>query len=127
LGVPPTHCISEYGMSEMASQFYDSTYYDHVNGIKRAPRKVAPPTVRTRVMDPVTGEDAAPGQPGLLAHCDLANLNSVLAIQTEDMGVAADDGDGITLLGRAPGAVLRGCSLTAEEMIAPAGTGSAAD
>jgi hypothetical protein len=117
LGVPLTHCVSEYGMSEMASQFYDSTLYDHANGVQRNPRKVAAATVRTRILDPVTNEDAPPGQPGLLLHYDIANLNSVLAILTEDMGVAAEDGDGFHLLGRAPGAVLRGCSLTAEEMM----------
>ena len=49
------------------------------------------------------------------AHVDLANLNSVVAVQTEDMGVA-HPGGGFTLLGRAPGAVLRGCSLTAEDL-----------
>jgi len=48
-----------------------------------------------------------------LRHFDLANLNSVLAIQTEDLGRVA--GSGFELLGRAPGAQLRGCSLTAEE------------
>lgn len=118
LGVPPTHCVSEYGMSEMASQFYDSTLRDHVLGTVRSPRKVAPPWLRTRLLDPVTGADAAEGTPGLLVHYDLANLNSVLAIQTEDYGIAAPDGDGFMLLGRAPGAILRGCSLTAEEMAA---------
>lgn len=115
-GVPATHCISEYGMSEMASQYYDSTLYDFVNGIRREPRKIAPPTLRTRIIDPVMNADVAPGQPGLLIHYDLANLNSVMAIQSEDLGVWAEDGDGFHLLGRAPGAVLRGCSLTAEEV-----------
>lgn len=119
LGVPSTHCVSEYGMSEMASQFYDSTLRDAVLGVARPPRKIGAPTVRTRVLDPVTGEEAEPGVPGLLAHCDIANLNSVVAIQTEDWGYAAGDGEGFVLLGRAPGAVLRGCSLTAEEMMAP--------
>lgn len=117
LGVPATHCLSEYGMSEMASQFYDSTLYDHVHGIVRPVRKVALPWLRTRIMDPVTGQEAKTGEAGLLAHYDLANLNSVLAIQTEDMGIAAEDDDGFYLLGRAPGAVLRGCSLTAEELM----------
>jgi hypothetical protein len=116
LGVPATHCVSEYGMSEMASQFYDSALWDDVTGRDRPVRKIAPRWLRTRVMDPVTGEEAAPGQPGLLAHYDLCNLNSVLAIQTEDYGYACEDGEGFVLLGRAPGAVLRGCSLTAEEM-----------
>nr|CAA9261026.1 Long-chain-fatty-acid--luciferin-component ligase [uncultured Armatimonadetes bacterium] len=116
LGVSATHCVSEYGMSEMASQFYDTTLRDHLLGNGRIPRKVGPPWLRTRLFDPVSGRDAAPGQPGLLVHYDLANLNSVLALQTEDYGHACDDGEGFVLLGRAPGAVLRGCSLTAEEM-----------
>jgi hypothetical protein len=113
-GVAANRSISEYGMSEMASQYYDSVALDAAAGIRRKGRKVGPPWLRTRILDPITGEDARPGQPGLLAHYDLANLNSVLAIQTEDLGIAADDGDGFTLLGRAPGAILRGCSLLAE-------------
>jgi hypothetical protein len=104
LGVSPTHCYSEYGMSELASQFYSQG----VDG-----PKLAPPWLKTRILDPVTGTDTAPGQPGLLAHYDLANYNSVLAIQTEDMGIW-DERGGFQLLGRAPGAVLRGCSLLAE-------------
>jgi hypothetical protein len=117
LGVPATHCLSEYGMSEMASQFYDSTLVDHVRGAAaraEPPRKVAPFWLRTRVVDPVTGTEAEWGAPGLLAHYDLANLNSVLAIQTEDYGYAVPGGGGFCLLGRAPGAALRGCSLSAE-------------
>jgi hypothetical protein len=120
LGVPPSHCLSEYGMSEMASQFYDSALYDTVHTPPRSPRKIGPFWLRTRILDPVTGQEAAPGQPGLLAHYDLANLNSVFAIQTEDYGYAEPDGHGFTLLGRAPGAILRGCSLTAEELAASA-------
>jgi hypothetical protein len=101
--VPPDHCLSEYGMSEMASQFYS---------VGDDP-KTAPPWVRTRALDPVAGRDARPGEPGLLAHYDLANVNSVFALQTEDLGIPTETG--FHLLGRAPGAVLRGCSLTAEE------------
>ena len=119
LGVPATHCLAEYGMSEMASQFYDSTLRDLVDGVQREPRKVAlPHLLRTRVVDPMTGQEAERGQPGVLAHYDVCNLNSCLAIQTEDYGYAHPDGDGFVLLGRAPGATLRGCSLTAEEFAA---------
>ncbi len=117
LGVPPAFCLSEYGMSEMASQFYDSNLADHVKGDARAVRKIGPSWLRTRVIDPVTGDDAARGESGLLVHYDLANLNSVFAIQTEDWGYLHPDGDGFVLQGRAPGAVLRGCSLVAEEMV----------
>ncbi len=107
LGVAPENCRGEYGMSELASQFYSVGPHGP---------KLAPPWLRTRVIDPVTGEVAAPGEAGLLAHYDLANANSVLAIQTEDLGIALPGG-GFTLLGRAPGAVLRGCSLLAEDRL----------
>lgn len=107
LGVAPERCYSEYGMSELASQFYSQ-------GV--AGPKLAPPWLKTRVIDPVTGAEALPGEPGLLAHYDLANLNSVLAIQTEDRGIAVPHG-GFQLLGRAPGAILRGCSLLTEELL----------
>jgi Acyl-protein synthetase, LuxE len=105
LGVPLTHCHSEYGMSEMASQFY-STGNGPLYG---------PDWLQTRVLDPLTETECPNGTPGLLAHYDLANTNSVLAIQTEDWGYKNANGDGsLVLLGRAPGAVLRGCSLLAE-------------
>jgi hypothetical protein len=105
LNVPVESCWSEYGMSEMASQFY---------GRGLDPVKRGPHWVRTRIIDPETGLDAPTGQPGLLCHYDLANFNSVLAIQTQDMGLQT--ADGFALQGRLPGAPLRGCSLTVEEL-----------
>lgn len=105
LGVPTANCHSEYGMSEMASQFY---------GHGLDPIKCGPHWVRTRAIDPETGEDAPPGMPGLLRHYDLANFNSVQALQTQDAGTLTPDG--FLLHGRAPDAEVRGCSLTVEEL-----------
>ena len=105
LGVPIEDCYSEYGMSEMASQFY---------GRGLDPVKRGPHWVRTRAIDPETGEDAMPGTPGLLRHYDLANYNSVQALQTQDRGTLTPDG--FVLHGRAPDAEVRGCSLTVEEL-----------
>ena len=105
LGIPLGNCHSEYGMSEMASQFY---------GRGLDPVKRGPHWVRTRAIDPETGEDAAPGTPGLLRHYDLANWNSVQALQTQDRGILTPDG--FVLHGRAPDAEVRGCSLTVEEL-----------
>jgi len=104
-GVPDKACLSEYGMSEMASQFYSGGEL----GQFRAPR-----WLRTRVIDPLTGDDAAQGSAGLLRHYDLANWNSVCAIQTQDLGISC--GEGFRLLGRAPEAQVRGCSLAVEEL-----------
>ena len=105
LGVPLDCCFSEYGMSEMASQFY---------GQGLDPEKRGPHWVRTRTIDPETGEDAPPGTPGLLRHYDLANFNSVMALQTQDEGTLTPGG--FVLHGRAPDAEVRGCSLTVEEL-----------
>ena len=105
LGVPLTHCFSEYGMSEMASQFY---------GQGLDPEKRGPHWVRTRTIDLETGDDAPPGTSGLLRHYDLANFNSVMALQTQDLGTRSPGG--FVLHGRAPDAEVRGCSLTVEEL-----------
>jgi hypothetical protein len=108
LGVPATHLICEYGMSELGSQAYD--------GVAGAPpaaggRRVFrfPPWARARVVSPETGRDVADGETGLLRVVDLANVRSVMAIQTEDLAVRR--GDGFELAGRVPQAAPRGCSL----------------
>ena len=105
LGIKGEFCFSEYGMTELSSQFYAPA-----SGIFKGPS-----WVRTLVIDPRTGKEAKRGEPGLLRHFDLANRGSVLAIQTEDLGRAK--GGGFELLGRAPGADLRGCSLNYEKFL----------
>jgi hypothetical protein len=53
----------------------------------------------------------AQGETGLIRVFDLANVYSVMAIQTEDLGIRS--GDGFELLGRAVMSEPRGCSLMA--------------
>ena len=115
LGISPFFCVSEYGMTELSSQFYDTTLYDRWKGLKRKPFKAPPAWMRTVVIDPQTGEEAPPGQKGLLRHFDLANRGSVLAVQTQDIGIRR--GEGFEFIGRAKGAALRGCSLTYEDFL----------
>jgi hypothetical protein len=105
LGVLPDRCWSEYGMCEMASQFY---------GRGLDPAKRGPHWVRSRAIEAQTGEDAPVGMPGLMQHYDLANFNSVAAVQTQDSGTLTPDG--FVLHGRTAGAEVRGCSLTVEEL-----------
>jgi hypothetical protein len=114
LGIPPYRIVNEYGMTEMSSQFYDTVLRDHLAGRPRRRQKVPPPWVRTLVVDPETVAPLPPGTPGLLRHYDLANVDSVLALQTEDLGLWLDEG--FEILGRLPGADPRGCSLSAEEL-----------
>lgn len=115
LGLNPEYCVSEYGMTELSSQFYDTTLADQIAGIKRRPFKAGPAWTRTLVIDGATGKEARVGVRGLLRHWDLANRGSVLAVQTEDVGEKR--AEGFELLGRARGAELRGCSLSYEEFI----------
>ncbi len=70
-----------------------------------------PPWCRVQVISPETGREVAENQTGLLRMFDLANVASVLAIQTEDLAIRR--GTGFGLLGRAALAEPRGCSLMA--------------
>ena len=109
LGVPRTHCINMYGMTELSTQFYD-------DGNAVLPSvKSGPHWIRSRLVEPVTGRSVAPGERGILVHCDLANFNSVTTILTEDVGLAAEGG--FLLLGRAEGAQAKGCSLAVDEFV----------
>jgi hypothetical protein len=103
--------VNEYGMTELSTQFYDETLVIS----RQTDRKRPPPWVRVLVIDPRTGREAATGERGLLRIFDLANLWSAAVIQTEDVGVAHEDGT-FEILGRAAGAGVRGCSLNAESL-----------
>lgn len=114
LGIPPTHAVNEYGMTELLSQRYDASLRD---GSESEPRvKAGPPWLRTLAADPETLEPLPAGATGLLRHVDLANMDSVLAVQTEDLGHVSDEG--VVVLGRAPGAVPRGCSIASDIFLA---------
>jgi hypothetical protein len=63
-------------------------------------------------VDPERLSPVPEGEVGILRIDDLANLDTACAIQTSDL--AQRVGDGIELLGRAPGAVPRGCSIAVD-------------
>jgi hypothetical protein len=116
LGIPATHCVNEYGMTEMCSQFYDDGLRAFVRNVPSHRHvKRTPPWVRTTVVDPETLAPLREGLPGLLRHFDMANYASVSAIQTEDVGVAVEGG--FLLHGRAPGAAPRGCSIAMDMLL----------
>ena len=112
LGVARERVVNQYGMTELASNFYDSVLCEP--GEPR--RKLGPPWARVRLVDPESGGDARPGALGIVTILDLANTGSVCAIQTADLGRAV--GDGFEVIGREPGAEARGCSIAADEMLA---------
>jgi hypothetical protein len=106
LGVPEWNIINEYGMTELSSQFY-------TRGLDNP--HMAPPWLKGLVIDAETGREAADGQTGVLRIFDLANLNSVLAIETQDLAIRHVNG--FELLGRDPTALPRGCSRAADELL----------
>jgi hypothetical protein len=108
LGVPPSHIICEYGMSELSSQAYDSAIH-HPSSIIHHRVFQFPPWARVQIISPETGREVADGETGLIRVFDLANVFSVMAIQTEDLGIRR--GGGFELIGRAQLAEPRGCSL----------------
>ncbi len=116
-GIDPRDVVNQYGMTELGSQFYDSTWID-----REGPRrKIRPPWTRVRFVDPENGRDVTPGEVGQIVIHDLANTGSVAAIQTADLGRAVldDAGDeiGFDVLGRAEGAEARGCSIATDVML----------
>ena len=116
LAVAGYHCVNEYGMTELCSQRYDSALVDRFRGRNLAPRRLlAPPWLRTRVLDPDTLEVVPPGATGLLCHHDLANAGSVSVVLTEDLGRTVGD-DGIEVVGRVAGATPRGCGMLLAEL-----------
>ena len=103
-GITPDAVIAEYGMTELTSQYYDD---------RATRRKSGPPWLRARVVGPER-TTLPKGSLGSLLHVDLGNRSSCIAVQTEDLGIAYDDG--FVLLGRAQDAAPRGCSLDAEDL-----------
>lgn len=113
LGVENPYIVTEYGMTELCSQLYDLTLQRHHHQQPIVPGTFwAPGWVRTTVIDPRTGTVCPEGEPGLIRIDDLANLDTVCAIQTSDLGIHT--ADGLVLLGRSIEAVPRGCSLEAD-------------
>jgi hypothetical protein len=114
--VPVAHCIAEYGMCELGSQWYDASLADALGGrSSRGQLKVGPHWARTTVVDPVTARPVAHSEQGLLQVLDLSNRGSVAAVLTGDLVVACDGG--VRLLGRSPAAPPKGCSITIDSAL----------
>ncbi len=138
LGISKDHCINLLGMTERASQFYDNVLRNAYFGIEEPRYKPDSPWTRTvvvdpedfnRILEPDSPMEGWPGcfksETGLLRHYDLANVSTVLGVQTDDIGYSIKTayGTGFEILGRANGAEARGCSLAIEELMGEAKNG----
>lgn len=113
LGLAPSQIVCEYGMSELASQFWEISYRKRmVDGIAASSFYMTPPWMRVRTIDPMTGLD---DPEGVIAVYDLASFWTCGAIMTQDIGDVAMPF--VEVYGRAKGATEKGCSLTVERAL----------
>ena len=119
LGIDPSLVVNEYGMTEMCSQLYDATPFNSRRSDHPARRrKLGPAWLEVAAVDPATLERLPDGHPGLLRFFDLANVGSVSAILTGDLGVV--ENGFVQVMGRAADGEVRGCALVIEQFAAKA-------
>jgi hypothetical protein len=101
LGVPAHHCVNVLGMAESATNYADNVLADEVAGRPSTLRhKVPPPWTRVEAVSLRDLSPLPPGEVGLLRHHDLVNLPTVLAVQSDNLGVVDGQG-GFEIVGRA--------------------------
>jgi hypothetical protein len=112
--LPERAIVGEYGMTELSSQLWEATLMDErgCHGVY-----VEPPWVRVVPVDDQTLSPVAAGETGIARIEDLANVDSAFAVLASDR-VRRVPG-GVELIGRAPGAAPRGCSIALDEMLSP--------
>jgi hypothetical protein len=133
LGLDPAMVINEYGMTEMCSQLYDATSFNSRKSSNSCSssntrcrdsseerlgerRKLGPAWLDVAAVDPSSLKRVPDGNPGLLRFFDLANVGSISAILTGDLGVIQDGT--VRVLGRAEDGEARGCALGMEQFAA---------
>ncbi len=112
-GIPTERVVNEYGMTELTSQLYEGCLGAGLAGEPGI--YLAPPWLQVVPVDPVTLNPVADGETGLARFVDLGNVDSAVAVLTQDL--IRRRGHGIELLGRQAGASLRGCALTTEQLV----------
>lgn len=96
---------SEYGMTELLSQAYDTG-----DGWFRTP-----PWMRVNIFNPAAPmQQSADGEEGLIGIIDLANIYSCSFLMTGDVGIKNEEG-AFKVLGRWKKTNLRGCNFLLEE------------
>ena len=110
--VPERSIVAEYGMTELSSQFYEQTLFSDVKHGLYA----EPPWARVVPVDPETLAPVPEGVIGLAKIVDLFNIDSAVSVLTQDR-VRRTGASEFELLGRAPGAPSRGCSIAIDELL----------
>ena len=105
--LPKDAIFGEYGMTELSSQFYARQTVDRSFVYRE------PPWAKVYAVDPISFTPVPDGEIGIAKIVDLFNIDSAVAILTNDR--VRRVGEGFELLGRSPAAPLRGCSLAIEQ------------
>lgn len=115
-GLDVRSIVGEYGMTELSSQFYERTLFDEASPLGVY---AEPPWARVVPVDPDTLVAVPHGQVGIAKIIDLMNVESAVAVLTQDQvrRVGPEKTGGFELLGRAPGAPARGCSIAIDELM----------
>jgi hypothetical protein len=122
LAIAPAMVINEYGMTELCSQLYDATAFNCPGvSITEDRLKIPPPWLCATARNPVTLRPLPDGEIGMLTFFDLANVGSVSAVMTEDLGWIEQGR--VRVLGRASREA-RGCALGIAEFSAAEAAGS---
>lgn len=113
--------VGEYGMTELTSQLYEGTL---PGAALNGPRGtyLEPPWCKVNPVDPVSLEPLPDGEIGLARIIDLGNVDSAVAIVTQDR--VRRNADGIELVGRNTGAPPRGCSRAVEALLLGGASGT---
>jgi hypothetical protein len=106
--------IAEYGMTELSSQFYEKTLFEAGS---RHGTYAEPPWARVVPVDPESLAPVPDGEVGIAKILDLMNVDSAVAVLTQDRVRRLPGAEGFELLGRAPGAPSRGCSIAIDELL----------
>jgi hypothetical protein len=103
--LPEASIVSEYGMTELSSQFYavGSDVF------------LEPPWASVVPVDPVTLLPVPNGSVGVARIVDLLNIDSACVLLTHDQ--VRRTGAGFELLGRLPSAEARGCSIAMDDLL----------
>ena len=116
--VPTDHVVAEYGMTELGSQAYEGCLRSSLLPDEPATAHdvfVSPPWMRVLPVDPVSLEPVPEGEIGIARIEDLTNVDSAVAVQTADRVQLCEGG--FRMVGRAPGAPPRGCSIGVDELL----------
>lgn len=120
LGMPAAHCVNVLGMAESATNYFDDTLRAAVRGGTSTRRRIPPPWARVEAVGIESLRPLPPGEVGLLRHYDLANLPTVLAVQTDNLGYT-DGAGGFQIVGRAKLVDGKLAPLPSERAVGPMG------